>query len=533
MGRYLNPSNVGFQKALNSPIYIDKTGMIEKLNQVIGTNEPMVCVSRPRRFGKSMAVNMLTAYYSRGCDSKDLFSGYEISRTADFKVYLNQYDVIRMDMQLMMGEAFEMEGQQSGKTLFRYIRDEIVSELKRSYPECEVMNMPLAKALWNVHEATGTQFIILIDEWDCLFRNYKNDQKLQKEYIDFLRGIFKGIVAEECIALAYITGILPIKKYGTESALNNFKEYTMIAPDYLAEYVGFTEKEVEMLCGRFEMDFEETRKWYDGYYFKEAGHIYSPRSVVEAMKRKTIGSYWTSTETYESLKNYITMDFDGLKEAIARLVAGESYPINTLRFQNDMISMSSKDDVLSLLIHLGYLGYEEKGKAVFIPNEEVKTEFCTAIEDTTWTELIRTLTDSHKLLEKTWAADETAVAEILERVHEENVSILNYNDENALSFIVSLAYISARKDYVIVRELPGGKGFADIVFIPRKQTDKPAMVVELKWDKTVDTAITQIKEKRYVHALKGYVGTVLLVGINYNKESKMHQCKIEEYQKGR
>lgn len=531
MGRYLNPSNTGFRKALRSPIYVDKTGMIEKLNQIIGTNEPMICVSRPRRFGKSMAVNMLTAYYSRGCDSKALFGDLKISREKDFEEHLNKYDVIRIDMRQMLGEALDMVKESPKLSLFKYIQNELIEEIKEYYPKCTVTDVPLSKALWNVYGASGRQFIIIIDEWDSVFRNFKEDANLQKDYIDFLRGLFKGVVAEECIALAYITGILPVKKYGTESALNNFKEYTMIDPDCLSEYVGFTEKEVEALCEKYQMDFAETRKWYDGYQLTGVGHIYSPRSVTEAMRRGKYGDYWTSTGTYESLKNYIMLDMYGLKEAISQLIVGNHLPVNTTKFQNDMVSLNSRDDVLSLLIHLGYLGYDEETKSVFIPNEEVKREFENAIEDTGWTEVIHALEGSEKLLNDTWKGDSASVADALERVHENNVSILNYNDENALSFVVALAYYSARKDYLLVRELPTGKGFADIAFLPRKSSDKPALIVELKWDKTVETAISQIREKRYAGAIENYTGRILLVGINYDKETKKHQCLIEEYKK--
>lgn len=531
MGRYLNPSNIGFRKALKSEIYVDKTGMLEKLNKILGTTEPMICVSRPRRFGKSMAINMLSAYYSKGCDSKELFEGLTISKEHDFEEHLNKYDVIRLDMQLMIGEAVEMTRQNPEKSLFQYIQMELADELHQYYPECIVTGIPLSKALWNVYGASGRQFIMLIDEWDSVFRNFKHDLALQKEYIDFLRSLFKGVVAEECIALAYITGILPVKKYGTESALNNFKEYTMIDADYLSEFVGFTETEVKNLCMQYQMDFEEVRKWYDGYRLNKEGHIYSPRSVIEAMKRRKYGSYWTSTETYESLKNYIMMDMYGLKDAVSQLIAGNSISVNTTKFRNDMVSMDSRDDVLSLLIHLGYLGYDASTESVFIPNEEVKREFENAIEDTGWTEVIQAIEGSKKLLENTWAGDADFVAEALERVHEENVSILNYNDENALSFVVSLAYYSARKDYFLIRELPTGKGFADIVFVPRKNSDKPALVVELKWDKAAVTAITQIKEKHYLSAIENYSGKILLVGINYDKQSKKHECLIEEHQK--
>lgn len=531
MGRYLNPTNVGFQKALKSPIYVDKTGMIKALNQIIGTNEPMICVSEPRRFGKSMAVNMLTAYYSRGCDSKKLFEGLDISREEDFEEHLNRYDVIRLDMQLMMSEAVRMAKQDADMSLSQYIQNELTGELQQYYPECTVTGIPLTKALWNVYGAAGKQFIMIIDEWDSVFRNFKDDLKLQKEYINFLRDLFKGVVAEECIALAYITGILPVKKYGTESALNNFREYTMVKPKWMAEYVGFTEKEVMALSERYKIDFKEVKKWYDGYHLKGSGDIYNPRSVVETMLTGEFGSHWTSTETYESLKNYIMMDMYDLKSAVSQLIAGNSLPVNTAKFQNDMVSMNSRDDVLSLLIHLGYLGYDENSQSVFIPNEEVKKEFENAIEDTGWTELIHALTGSQKLLEDTWAKDYDSVAAALEQVHEENVAILNYNDENALAFVVSLAYYNARKDYILIRELPSGKGFADIVFLPRRTSDKPALVVELKWDKTAVTAIDQIKAKHYTSALERYTGKILLIGINYDKKTKKHQCQIEEYLK--
>lgn len=530
MGIYLNPTNTGFQKALKSPIYVDKTGMIEKINQIVGTNEPMICVSRPRRFGKSMAVNMLTAYYSKGCDSKTLFKNYAISSTDDFEKYLNKYDVIRMDMQWMMGNAADAMRRNPSVDILRYIQDAVIEELIEAFPEVpELGDGTLSEAMMRINRKYGNQFLVLIDEWDSVFRNAKEDIVLQEKYIDFLRGLFKGIVAEECIALAYITGILPVKKYGTESALNNFKEYTMIDPDFLSEFVGFTEKEVKNLCTKYQMDFTEVKKWYDGYRLTGIGHIYNPRSVVDAMNRKKYGSYWTSTETYESLKNYIMMDMFGLKDAVSQLIAGNSILVNTSKFQNDMISMNSRDDVLSLLIHLGYLGYDENTESVFIPNEEVKREFENAIEDTGWTELIHALEGSQKLLENTLTGDSDFVAAALERVHEENVSILNYNDENALSFVVSLAYYSARKDYFLIRELPTGKGFADIVFVPRRNSDKPALVVELKWDKTAEAAISQIKEKHYLRALENYSGKILLVGINYDKQSKEHECLIEEY----
>lgn len=398
MGRYLNPTNTGFRMVLRSPIYVDKTMMIEQLNRIVGTYEPMICVSRPRRFGKSIAINMLAAYYSRGCESKELFQGLNISGAESFAKHLNQYHVIRMDMQQMLGEAQNALKSDLKNGMIRYVENMVIEELAEKFPEVpRVKEGSLSAAISRINSKCGIQFIVLIDEWDAVFRNFMNDEQLQKEYIDFLRSLFKGIVAEECIALAYITGILPIKKYGTQSALNNFNEYTMIEPRGMAEYVGFTESEVSALCQKYSMNFEDLKKWYDGYHLKNVGDIYNPRSVVETMIEGEFGSHWTSTETYESLKNYIIMDFDGLKSAVIKLVAGESISINTARFQNDMTSLNSRDDVLSLLIHLGYLGYDEKTETVFIPNEEVKREFVNAIEDTGWSEVIEALENSEQL----------------------------------------------------------------------------------------------------------------------------------------
>lgn len=480
-----------------------------------------------------MAVNMLTAYYSKGCQSRELFQGCKISKYADFEKYLNKYDVIRLDMQSLMGIAVNASKRDPSIQIIQYMQEVVIKELKAAFPDVhDMLNLSLAESLSQIYAVYGTEFIVLIDEWDAVFRNFKNNQELQKEFIELLRGLFKGVAAEECIALAYITGILPVKKYGTESALNNFKEFTMMNPGLLAKYIGFTEEEVRKLCADYSIDFASVKQWYDGYCLEGAGEVYNPRSVVGTLVTGKLGSHWTSTETYESLKKYIMLDMFGLKDAVAQLISGNSISgVNTSKFKNDLVSMESRDDVLSLLVHLGYLGYDESSSSVFIPNEEVKQEFENAIEDTGWTELVEALSGSQKLLEDTLNKKSEAVAEALERVHGENVSILNYNDENALSFVVSLAYYSARKDYFMIREFPTGKGFADMVFLPRKYSDKPAIVVELKWNRNVHAAMQQIKDKRYPESILNYTGDILLVGINYDKISKKHQCLIEKYKK--
>lgn len=328
--------------------------------------------------------------------------------------------------------------------------------------------------------------------------------------------------------MAYITGILPIKKYGTESALNNFDEYTMINPKGLADYVGFTEAEVEGLCRKYEMDFSEAKHWYDGYFFRKKIHIYNPRSIVQAMINAEFENYWTQTETYEGLKSYIDLNYDGLKDAIIYMIGSGRCEIDTGAFQNDMTSFRSKDDILTLLVHLGYLAYDKYKREVYIPNEEIREEFIRAVRNSGWEKIVKIFSDSKELLEATWDLDSDKVAEKIDEIHLSSVSVLNYNDENALSCVVALAYISARADYMLVREFPSGKGFADIVFLPHSYSDKPAMIVELKWNKQAEGAIAQIKDKKYVKALEGYAGDLLLVGISYQKKSKKHDCIIEK-----
>ncbi len=522
MGIYLNPGNKGFWQAVRSEIYVDKTGLIAVTNNYVNTLQKYLCVSRPRRFGKSVALKMLAAYYSRGCDSADLFHGFAIEKAADFKEHLNQYDVIYLNMQQFLIEA------EAGK-ITEYLEQEVLEELREEYGEILTDQVRgLAAALRKIYARTGRQFIFLVDEWDCVMRERQESEELQKQYLNFLRNLLKD---QEFVALAYMTGILPVKKYGIHSALNMFKEYSMTEQFDLEEYTGFTEEEVKELCGRYDMDFSETGSWYDGYRFRKVRHIYNPRSVVEAMQNRVLSNYWTKTETYEALKIYMDMDFDGLRADIVHMLGGGRVKVNTYSFRNDMRNFENKDDVLTLLIHLGYLGYDSEKEEAFIPNREITREFENAMSVGGWPEIMRILKASERLLEDTLRGDEVSVASGLDRAHMEVSSILTYNDENSLGCAIGLAYYSARKDYRMIRELPAGRGFADVVFLPLPHTDKPALVVELKYDKNAESAIQQIKDRQYTQALDGYRGKILLVGINYDKEKKAHECAIERVEK--
>ena len=523
MGRYLNKGNENFQKSVNSEIYIDKTGLIKYTNRVINTLQGYVCISRPRRFGKSMAANMLTAYYSRGCDSRELFNEFEISKSMDFEKYRNKYNTISLNMQEFLSRSNNID------ELIDRVKKLVLRDIKKEYPEVDYFDdTDLIESIQDVYEEKKCPFIVIIDEWDCIFREFRQDKEAQEKYLDFLRDLLKD---KACIHLAYLTGILPIKKYGTHSALNMFDEFSMLNPGPLASYVGFTEEEVKTLCIQYKMDIEEVKTWYDGYSFPSEPSVYSPRSVVNSMLFGKIENYWNQTETFEALQAYIDMNFEGLKDDVLSMIAGECVPVNTGSFTNDMTTFRTEDDVLTLLIHLGYLAYDSDNKTVKIPNNEVRNEYVNSVSASDWGEVSKALKESADILQAIWQGRTKQVAEGIRQAHFET-SHIQYNDENALSYTISLALYAARNFYTVHRELAGGKGFADLVFIPRKKfQEKPALVVELKWDKMVEGAINQIKKKEYCQSLEEYKGNILLVGVNYNKKTKVHECMIEEYKK--
>ncbi len=523
MGIYLNPGNYGFRQIINSD-YVDKTGLIDFINGTLNTNYKLTCVSRPRRFGKTLAAKMLCAYYDKSCDSQALFEGLEIAQKPSFQEHLNQYDVIYLDITRFISRAEHLEN------IVTDIQKCVIGELRDAYPECIYENERfLPDALAAVSQKTGVRFFFIIDEWDALFREAKEQEGLQKAYIQFLRGLFKGGPStDETIVGAYVTGILPIKKYGTESALSDFVEYSMLKPMKLAKYVGFSEEEVRKLCECHQIDFEQMEQWYDGYSFNRIKHVYSPNSVVSAVRNEEFGNYWTKTETYESLKNYISMNMDGLKDAVIAMLGGAKIDIETLSFQNDITSFRNKNDVLTLLIHLGYLAYDENQRKVYIPNLEVADSFKLAVQDNGWGEVSTALQEADELLKATIRGECSVVAKALDRIHEMSSSVLQYNDENSLSCALTIAYYTAKSEYNIIREFPTGKGFADLAFIPKKESDKPAMIIELKYNESAETAIKQIKEKRYQGALSDYIGQLILVGINYDKKTKEHECYIEK-----
>ena len=528
MGRFVNPGNSAFKVALASEIYIDKTGLLDFTNSVLGTKQAYICNSRPRRFGKSITADMLTAYYSKGCDSRELFMNYNIAQTEYFEKYLNKYDVIHLDMQWILMDAGAPE------RISGYINKNVISELADLYKDIDLRDQKtLYGALSVINSMTNNKFVIIIDEWDVLIRDEAANSSVQEEYINFLRGMFKGSEPTKYIELAFLTGILPIKKLKTQSALNNFDEYTMLYAGRLSPYIGFTEDEVRDICDRYGRNFSQVERWYDGYMLGDY-HVYNPRAVVNYMLQGDLKSYWSETGSYDVIVPLINLDFDGLKTAIIQMLSGGEIKVNTGSFMNDTVSFKNKDDVLTYLVHLGYLGFDQKKSCAFIPNEEIRQELTTAVESKKWNEMLILQLNSENLLDATLDMDGVAVAEEIEKIHNEHVSVIQYNNENSLSSVLTIAYLSAMQYYFKpIREFPTGRGFADFVFIPKPEykNDYPALLVELKWNQNAQTALTQIKTKKYPSSILNYTGDILLVGINYDKKSKEHQCLIEKYEK--
>ena len=444
MGTYFNPSNESFTCDKNSKIYIDKTGLLQYLNDVIGTNGKCIAVSHARRFGKSHAAGMIDAYYSRGCDSFELFKDTEIATKENFRKYMNQYNVIHLDISSVWD--FHKED------LIESIHQRVCEDLKKVYTDTLDYDKDLYLLLHEIYDRTKIPFVIIIDEWDCVIRN-SGDEELVHKYLQFLHSLFKSEESKVFLALAYITGILPIKKIKDESALNNFDEYTM--------------------------------------------------------------------------------NYEGLKDDVLTMLSGGKVPVDTETFENDLFEITSKDEALTALIHLGYLAYDAEEGSAYIPNYEVAKTYQAALNKGSWKEIAKSISKCDELLRATIAKDADKVAELIELAHDTYTSILKYNDENSLSCVLTMAYFTAPAYYNIVREFPSGKGFADLVFLPRANAGKrPAMVVELKYNQSADTAIKQIKEKRYQGALAGFGDRILLVGVNYDAEGedkKKHTCVIEEW----
>ena len=525
MGAYINIGNAGFKSALRSE-FVDKTGLIAEINNTLFSENRFTCVSRCRRFGKSLAAKMLCAYYDRSCDSRELFKGLEIESHPSFEKHLNKYPVIYLDMTRFITD-FGHEDK-----IVDHIQASLISDLKKAYPQVELSDSQrVMDILDELHTTLGDQFVVIIDEWDAICREFDSESIAMRDYVNLLRRMFKSEDAYRVFVGVYMTGIMPIRKYETQSSLNNFWEYSMVQPEPLASYFGFTKAEVKALCEKHNMPFEDLEKWYDGYSIGDEHSIFNPASVMKAIEKRKCRSYWTSTSSFDAVAKYIQLNLEGLKDDIIHMLGGGFCKVKSDRFENDPSKIRTKNDVMMMLIHLGYLTFNDEDETCHIPNYEVSSQIEAAIESCQWHEVMNALDASDQLLDDLLHMDEEAVAHGIAKVHDENVSVLKYNNENSLSCVITLAFYTAKAKYNIIREFPTGRGFADLVFIPWRNVVSPAIVVELKWNQSAETAIKQIHEKKYPDSLKNWSGEILLCGVNYDKETKEHSCIIETYKK--
>ncbi|MBQ4378182.1 MAG: AAA family ATPase [Treponema sp.] len=529
MGIYLNPGNENFVEITSAKIYVDKSMMIAVLDEIIRSSNKYICVSRPRRFGKTVNSNMLASYYSKGCDSRELFSKYKISQSPLFGKDLNKLNVIKIDVNSEYRNALDKD------RLILKITKAIRLEMQQQFPELTFNeDDSVADGIVKIFAATGQQFVILMDEYDVLVRENVSDA-LFSQYLDLLNGLFKSDTVRPAIALAYLTGILPVIRDKVQSKLNNFREYTILDSGRLSEYLGFTESEVQELCKKYSIDFDDCRNWYDGYHlaWNENGtqkkcEIYNPESVVMSIETGKFAGFWGATSSYEVISDRIQQNFAGIKDDVIRMISGESVDVNVTSYKNTMKSFVTKSDVLTYLIHLGYLAYNDNDSTCKIPNKEVRQEWINALEaDKDYSETNAIIKASKELLSETLAGNAEAVAASLDESHIHVTSNRSYNNEYALQSAIYLSFIYALNKYTCFRELTTGKGFADMVYVPLSK-DLPALIIELKHNKCAQTALSQIKEKQYFDSLKNYSGNMLFVGINYDENTKKHDCKIEK-----
>ena len=515
MSDYIDYGNSDFRRVINSN-FVDKSGLLAFLNSNLDTEQSFICISRPRRFGKSVAAKMAYAYYDRSSDSSKLFNGLEITKNPHYKTHLNKYPTIFIDWNRFADIP--------KKEILTEAQKCFVADLKKSYSFLQEQES-FSKALAEINDKTGDRFILIIDEWDMLVRDV--DQDIQDEYVNFLRAMFKSNNANKIFLLVYMTGILPIIKIKTQSALNNFREYSIVHPGKTSKYYGFTEQEVKILCEENDMDFELMKHAYDGYIIGDQKSMFNPNSVMQAIDFRTYDSFWSKTASFMAIETYLHTDADNVRTKIIEMMSGGTEVIEPASFRNDMKNIDTSDDVMTLLVHLGYLSFEPETQRVRIPNTEVAIEFKNAVSVAGWGELSKSVGASLRLLDDTINLRKDRIARAFDDYHFEASSLLEFNDENSMRCAIVLAYYAAKPFYKIFHELPTGKGFADMVFIPLHNSSRPAIVVELKYDKTADSAIDQIRRKEYPASLKGFSKQIILCGINYNKSTSKHEVEME------
>ena len=553
MGNIINPDNynsfINLVKFKESEIFVDKTEFIEKMSSKINTQNRFIAITRPRRFGKTVTAHMLSAYYSKGYTGQNIFDKLEIANKPSFAEHLNKYNVLYIDMNSIRDDYIayteDEDLQVKGVTsIVDYLQYSVIEELKEDKEYANILSESrkvgkknLSSALNEICNHTKEQFILIMDEWDLICREYRNEPELLEKFIEVMRGLFKSDKGQACFALAYLTGILPIKKYNSQSALNVFKEYNMLRPVPYEEYFGFTEEDVAKIVKlpQCKISHQELKEWYEGYKLN-GKDIYNPNSVVSAISDGICQSYWSGTSSNEEVVRLINMDFDGVKNDILNLIEGDEVTFSCANFQNDMVTLKDKNDVFSLLVCLGYLGCSETKnqfrKVAYVPNTEIKAVLMDIVREQNWYERMETIKRSENLLKAIRELDGSTVATIIQELHNSSaVSLLDYNDEESLTYCVMTGLLwSTLDDYSYHREEQAGKGRVDLVYEPLTRRH-PLILIEFKYDGSTEEAIAQIKTQEYFKRYTKQYRDIIIVGINYSTKSKEHQCLIEKLDK--
>ena len=538
MGTYLNsitPYTLYKSESL-SPYFVDKTLMLRELFPYVSAGNRHICITRPRRFGKSIMANMISSFFQKASDSSDVFDSLTISQVDDYRRYKNQYNVIRIDFSKMPRNC------DSYTQYIERIEALLIEDVKEAYPQVKINEADaVGDILESVFVQCGEKFIFVLDEWDFIFhRDFINEIDKEK-YVAFLSNLLKD---RPYVVLSYMTGILPIAKYSSGSELNMFAEFTMVNSPMFGEYFGFTDDEVDDLyrryiveCDRQHKEKSVTRKglrdWYNGYYTKSGERVYNPRSVVFALQFNNLANYWTSSGPYDEIYYYIRNNISDVRDDLALMISGESVTAKIQEYAATSMNLSTRDEIYSAMVVYGFLSYLN-GK-VCIPNRELMEKFDELlVKNESLGYVYRLAKESEKMLKATLAGDTLTMERILEFAHNTEVPLLSYNHETELSAIVNLVYLAARDSYRVEREDKAGTGYVDFIFYPY-DTTADCIILELKVDHTPDEAIAQIIDKKYalkfmpkLAGQKIYTGRILAVGIGYWKESKKHSCKVEE-----
>ena len=520
MTYFLNASitSNSFTEVANYKYFVDKSEFISKLNENIKTPSKYVCITRPRRFGKTINAMMLASYYSKNANFKNLFNKLEISKSSSYLQHLNKHNVIYMTLNQIPSPNCTYKEFISGYA------DDLIDDLQEIFPNVQIkITNPIYKILTQVYSQTGQGFVFIIDEWDYIFNNNLFSEGERKEFLEFLRDLLKD---KPYVELAYMTGVLPIAKYSAGSALNMFDEYNFLNDSNYDKYFGFTNEEVENLCSKQEkISMNELKEWYDGYKTQGGHEVYNPRSVVYALKRGICQSYWTNTGPMDEINYYIENNVEDVRNDIVQMVSGIPVNIHLEGYSAEQISLNTRDEILSAMTVYGFLSYHDE--TLEIPNKELRMKFDYSLRNHQMGEISKLVLKSNQMLEATIKKDTETMEKLIQEAHDINIPIIKYNDENSLACVITLVYLSARTKYKIVREMEAGAGRADFIFYPNDKS-KPAFILELKKNATPEEALKQIKEKRYADSLKDYTGQKLAVGISYDSKLKNHKIKIED-----